>query len=56
MAVGLAIIWAGRALARNWRRVAKRKGKGEVREVLGEQIEEHVTAETLDRFKKIGLD
>ncbi len=46
-AVGLAIIWAGRALARSLRRGAKRKEKGEVREVLGEPIEEHVTAEDL---------
>ena len=46
-AVGLAIIWAGRALVRNWRHGAKRKEKGEVREVLGEQIEEHITAEDL---------
>lgn len=46
-AVGLAIILAGRALARSLRRGAKRQAKGEVREVLGEQIEEHVTAEDL---------
>lgn len=47
LAVGFAIILAGRALARRLHYGAQRKAKGEVREVLGEQIEDHVTAEDL---------
>ena len=45
--VGVAVIWGLSAIIRRQRRRISRPEKGGLREVLGEQIEEHVTAEDL---------